>query len=124
MGEWDGGTGSERGGVSPSSLCPSVSHSRAQHTGYNAANRHADMPPEPAVADQFDPYREALVMETNTIWPAEYEDLSAAEKARLEEQAARRCQGLLAARIRPHAHRLLPPDHRHAGRRAAASAAE
>ena len=36
--------------------------------------------------DSFDPYREALVMETNTIWPAEYEDLSAAEKVRLEDK--------------------------------------
>ena len=44
------------------------------------------LPPEPAVADQFDPYREALVMEFNTIWPAEYENLSAAEKAKLEEK--------------------------------------
>jgi hypothetical protein len=36
------------------------------------------------VADKFDPYREALVMETNTIWPAEYDDLTPAEKAALE----------------------------------------
>jgi hypothetical protein len=38
------------------------------------------------VADKFDPYREALVMETNTIWPAQYADVPRAEKARLEEQ--------------------------------------
>jgi hypothetical protein len=38
------------------------------------------------VADKFDPYREALVMETHTIWPAEYDDLPAAEKLRLEGQ--------------------------------------
>jgi hypothetical protein len=37
-----------------------------------------------AVADKFDPYREALVMEISTIWPAEYEDLSPAEKIALE----------------------------------------
>jgi len=37
-----------------------------------------------AVADTFDPYREALVMETDTVWPAEYEDLSPAERAKLE----------------------------------------
>ena len=36
------------------------------------------------MADKFDPYREALVMETNTIWPAAYEELPAGEKARLE----------------------------------------
>ena len=38
------------------------------------------------MADKFDPYREALVMEINTIWPAEYDDLPAAEKHRLEGQ--------------------------------------
>jgi hypothetical protein len=36
------------------------------------------------VADKFDPYREALVMEISTIWPAEYEDLSPPEKIALE----------------------------------------
>ena len=36
------------------------------------------------MADKFDPYREALIMETNTIWPDEYEDLDAAEKSRIE----------------------------------------
>jgi hypothetical protein len=36
------------------------------------------------VADPYDPYREALVMETETIWPAEYADLPAAEKVTLE----------------------------------------
>jgi len=36
------------------------------------------------VADKFDPYREALVMEIDTVWPAEYEDLSLAERAALE----------------------------------------
>jgi hypothetical protein len=38
------------------------------------------------VADKFDPYREALVMETTTIWPAEFHDLTRTEKARIEEQ--------------------------------------
>lgn len=36
------------------------------------------------MADAFDPYREALVMETNTIWPEGFESLSAAEKRRIE----------------------------------------
>lgn len=36
------------------------------------------------MADKFDPYREALVMETNTIWPDEYSQLPPAEKLRLE----------------------------------------
>lgn len=36
------------------------------------------------MADSFDPYREALVVETNTVWPEEFSNLSAAEKATLE----------------------------------------
>ena len=35
------------------------------------------------MADDFDPYREALVMETDTEWPEEYADLSASERASL-----------------------------------------
>ncbi len=38
------------------------------------------------MADKFDPYREALVMETNTLWPAELDHLPPAEKLRLEEK--------------------------------------
>ncbi len=34
--------------------------------------------------DKFDPYREALVLETNTIWPEDLEDLGAAERAAVE----------------------------------------
>jgi len=37
------------------------------------------------MADKFDPYREALVMETTTIWPEEYEDVDPAEKQRIEQ---------------------------------------
>jgi hypothetical protein len=36
------------------------------------------------MANAFDPYREALVVEINTIWPAEFDDLSPQEKATLE----------------------------------------
>ena len=36
------------------------------------------------MADTFDPYRERLIMETETIWPAELEGLSRQEKGRLE----------------------------------------
>ncbi|MCI0361678.1 MAG: hypothetical protein L0211_24605 [Planctomycetaceae bacterium] len=55
------------------------------------------------MADTFDPYREALVMETETVWPEEYEDLSPNEKTALEaklhaDPAA--CAGL--AYIRTH----------------------
>lgn len=36
------------------------------------------------MADKFDPYREALVLETNTLWPDDYDQLSAAEKQQVE----------------------------------------
>jgi hypothetical protein len=36
------------------------------------------------MADTFDPYRERLIMETETVWPSEFDQLSRAEKARLE----------------------------------------
>ena len=39
---------------------------------------------DPRMANAFDPYREALVVENHTNWPAEYEDWSAAAKARIE----------------------------------------
>lgn len=35
------------------------------------------------MADSYDPYREALVLEENTCWPGEYSDLDANEKARI-----------------------------------------
>ncbi|MFM9026270.1 MAG: hypothetical protein ACKON7_13190 [Planctomycetaceae bacterium] len=36
------------------------------------------------MANTFDPYREALVVEQITIWPDACEDWSAADKARVE----------------------------------------
>ena len=36
------------------------------------------------MADKFDPYREALVMETQTIWPEEYDHLDVSEKQKIE----------------------------------------
>ena len=35
--------------------------------------------------DKFDPYREALVMETQTVWPEDFDDLGPADKERLGE---------------------------------------
>ena len=35
--------------------------------------------------DKFDPYREALVMETTTIWPEELRDVEPAERRRIAE---------------------------------------
>lgn len=37
------------------------------------------------MADKFDPYREALIVETKTIWSADYDYLESAERSRLEE---------------------------------------
>lgn len=36
------------------------------------------------MANAFDPYREALVVENHTDWPDDYADWSAADKARVE----------------------------------------
>ena len=36
------------------------------------------------MADKFDPYRESLVMETRTIWPAEFDELADQRKLLLE----------------------------------------
>jgi hypothetical protein len=38
------------------------------------------------MANEFDPYREALVMETATIWPEEYDDWEPAERERIAER--------------------------------------
>ncbi len=37
------------------------------------------------MADQFDSYREALVMETNTVWPVELGSHSAATRQKVEQ---------------------------------------
>lgn len=37
------------------------------------------------MADKFDPYREALVMETDTVWPAELSDVSPAKRSQIEQ---------------------------------------
>jgi hypothetical protein len=38
------------------------------------------------MADTFDPYREALVMETSTVWPAEYADWDLDRRRKVEAQ--------------------------------------
>ncbi len=35
--------------------------------------------------DKFDPYREYLVMETQTVWPEGYDEMEPAEKQRIEQ---------------------------------------
>jgi hypothetical protein len=37
------------------------------------------------MADKFDPYREHLIMETETVWSPEFDHLSPTQKAKLEE---------------------------------------
>ncbi len=37
------------------------------------------------MANAFDPYREALVVEQHTVWSDDYEDWSAADKDRVAE---------------------------------------
>jgi hypothetical protein len=36
--------------------------------------------------NEFDPYRDALVMETLTVWPDEYDGLDEAQKAYIEQR--------------------------------------
>jgi len=36
------------------------------------------------MADTFDPYREALIVEVETSWPDEYDDWEPVERARVE----------------------------------------
>jgi hypothetical protein len=38
------------------------------------------------MANAFDPYREALVVETSTIWPEEYDAWDANQRAAIEQQ--------------------------------------
>lgn len=38
------------------------------------------------MANEFDPYREALVVEATTIWPEEYDDWEPTARRRIEEQ--------------------------------------
>ena len=54
------------------------------------------------MADQFDPYREALVMETTTIWPEPFDDLEPSRKARIESllhAAPEKCSELEYVRV-------------------------
>ena len=37
------------------------------------------------MADKFDPYREALIVETETHWPEEYDDWEPRERMRVEQ---------------------------------------
>lgn len=45
----------------------------------------SDGVPQLTMADKFDPYREALIVETETAWPDEYDDWEPSRRARFEE---------------------------------------
>lgn len=54
------------------------------------------------MADTFDPYREALVVETATVWPADLGSIPTAEKYQLEEKLhaqPQSCGGLEYVRV-------------------------
>ena len=54
------------------------------------------------MADTFDPYREALVVETHTVWPAELGSIPPAEKVQLETKLHAKpqdCAGLEYVRV-------------------------
>lgn len=38
------------------------------------------------MSNEFDPYREALVMETATLWPDDYDDWEPADRQRYEQR--------------------------------------
>lgn len=38
------------------------------------------------MANEFDPYREALVVETETVWPSQYDTLEPGERDRIEQE--------------------------------------
>ena len=44
------------------------------------------------MADKFDPYREALIVEVETQWPEEYDDWEPGERARVERLLHQRPQ--------------------------------
>lgn len=54
------------------------------------------------MADKFDPYRERLVMEIDTVWPEELGHLSPAQKIKIEEQLhadPEKCHSLAYVRV-------------------------
>ena len=49
-------------------------------------NPQNDGSPIPSMADSFDPYREALVIETVTFWPEQYDDWEPSQRERIEQR--------------------------------------
>jgi len=56
-----------------------------QSDRYTPLHTRLDLPLDIAMADPFDPYREALVMEEVTIWPDEFDSIEPDERAHLEK---------------------------------------
>ncbi len=54
-----------------------------QYTGSFPISISFSQEAEPSMADKFDPYREALVVETATVWPADTE-IEPRERVQLE----------------------------------------
>ena len=69
----------------------------------------------PLMADKFDPYREALIVEVETQWPEEYDDWEPGERARVERLLHQAPEQAIAIGIRPNAHGFLPANRRDAG---------
>lgn len=38
------------------------------------------------MSNEYDPYREALVMEVTTVWPEDYDDWEPTDRRRIEEK--------------------------------------
>lgn len=54
------------------------------------------------MADTFDPYREALIMETETVWPDEFASLPSSTKDKVSEKlhaAPDKCANLNYVRV-------------------------
>ena len=56
---------------------------RTRHSGWPAFLIYG---PHTVMSNEFDPYREALVVETATVWPDEYDDWERADRQKFEEQ--------------------------------------
>jgi hypothetical protein len=59
-------------------------------------------PKKIAMADSFDPYREALIMETETVWPDEFASLAPTTKVKVAEKlhaAPDKCTSLAYVRV-------------------------
>ena len=66
------------------------------------------------MANEFDAYREALVVEHTTVWPEEYDDWSQADRLRDRGPAALRAARSGPIGLRAPAHGVRPANYGHA----------